>query len=316
MSARPVVVLTELDDPTADYVIRELNERGTPVVRFDPGVDAVQLSALVMPGCAWSGPLRIGERALDLGTVRAVYYRRPSRFTAPGSLNAQERAFVTAHARHGLGGILGALDCLYVNHPHRNLAAEFKPLQMAEAARAGLAVPPTLITNDPEEARIFSRQHKQVVYKPLWSTAYVQDGEHRTIWVRTLDEDEISEGVGACPHLFQRAVDKVADVRIAVVGSRMFATLVTVDGDHLDWRWDYGRVSFHPVDVPAGIRAGLRTLMASLDLAFGAFDFGIDQDGRWWMYECNPNGQWAFVDAPTRTAIAAALADLLERGCP
>ncbi|MFF5719751.1 hypothetical protein [Streptomyces buecherae] len=28
-------------------------------------------------------------------------------------------------------------------------------------------------------------------------------------------------------------------------------------------------------------------------LVFGAFDFGIDHDGRTWLYECNPNGQFA-----------------------
>ncbi|MEU3863002.1 ATP-grasp ribosomal peptide maturase, partial [Streptomyces sp. NPDC028722] len=34
---RPVLVVTSLHDPTADVVIRELHDRGVPVVRFDSG---------------------------------------------------------------------------------------------------------------------------------------------------------------------------------------------------------------------------------------------------------------------------------------
>ncbi|MER7047817.1 ATP-grasp ribosomal peptide maturase [Streptomyces jumonjinensis] len=313
---RPVVVLTGLNDPTSDYVIRELNDRGVPVARFDSGTDPVTFSAFAAPGQPWTGPLTTEHRALDLRDVRAVYHRRPSLFTAPDHLDAQQRTFVTAHARHGLGGVLGALDCLYVNHPHRNLAAEFKPRQIAEAARAGLAVPPTLITNDPSAARAFAKEHGPVVFKPLRSTTYVEDGERRTIWVRAVDPEEIDDRVSACPHLFQQAVDKVADVRVAVVGDQAFASRVAVDGDHLDWRWDYERISFSPVEVPADVRTRILRFMNALGLVFGAFDFGLGQDGRWWMYECNPNGQWAFVDPPTRIAIASAIADALEKGSP
>ncbi|WP_329018390.1 ATP-grasp ribosomal peptide maturase [Streptomyces sp. NBC_00690] len=311
---RPVVVLTELADPTADWVITELNERRVPVIRIDPGADAVTLSALALPGRSWTGPLTADGRTFDLGDVRSVYHRRPSPFVAPDHLDSQQRAFITAHARHGLGGVLGALDCLYVNHPHRNLAAGYKPRQTTEAARAGLTVPPTLITNDPAEARAFAEEYGPIVYKPLRSTAYIEDGEHRTIWVRQVDPGEIGDGVSACPHLFQKAVSKVADVRVAVVGDRLFASRITVDGDHLDWRWDYDRIVFDPIEVPVEVQLGIHRFMHRLGLVFGAFDFGLDQDGRWWMFECNPNGQWAFVDIPTRIAIAAALADVLEKG--
>ncbi|MFD4834104.1 hypothetical protein ACFWPV_30330 [Streptomyces uncialis] len=41
------MVLTEPADPTADLVITELNDRRVPVVRLDPGTDAVTFSAYV-----------------------------------------------------------------------------------------------------------------------------------------------------------------------------------------------------------------------------------------------------------------------------
>ncbi|MBB5117077.1 30S ribosomal protein S6 modification protein RimK [Streptomyces eurocidicus] len=316
--SRPVVVVTELDDLTADLVITELHGRGVPVVRFDPGQPgAVTFSAYAGAGRSWHGPLVTPTRAFGLDDARAVYYRRPSPYTAVAGLDAQEREFATAQARHGLGGLLAALpDCLYVNHPHRNAGAESKPRQIAMAARAGLEVPPTLITNDPDAARAFASEHGPVVYKPLRSTEYRQGGEPRTIWVRPVDAGEIGDGVAACPHLFQQVVRKTADIRVAAVGRELFATRITIDGDHLDWRLDYDRLTFARIDVPGPVRSGIHTYLDAFGLAFGAFDFALGHDGVWRFYECNPNGQWAFVDDHTTKAIATALTDLLEKGLP
>lgn len=53
-------------------------------------------------------------------------------------------------------------------------------------------------------------------------------------------------------------------------------------------------------------------LLNRLDLRFGALDFVVAPDGDWWFLECNPNGQWAWIEAETAMPIAAALADSLE----
>ncbi|WP_432587325.1 ATP-grasp ribosomal peptide maturase [Streptomyces sp. HD1123-B1] len=254
---------------------------------------------------------------VDLEHARAVYYRRPSPYTSPGDLDAQQREFATAQTRHGLGGVLAALThCLYVNHPHRNWGAEYKPRQIAVAMQAGLDVPPTLITNDAEAARTFAKENGPVVYKPLRSTEYRENGDLRTIWVRQVEADEIGDGVATCPHLFQQVVPKTADIRVAAVGRDLFATRIAIDGDHLDWRLDYERIAFAPVDVPGPVRRGIHSYMDALGLSFGAFDFALDHSGAWRFYECNPNGQWAFVDDDTTKAITTALADLLEKGHP
>lgn len=311
----PVAVLTQLDDVTADYVIAELHDRGVPVVRLDPGrPDGVTFAAQAGPG-AWHGPLRTPTRAVDLGTVRALYHRRPSVYQAPQQLDDQQRRFTAAQVRHGLSGLLAALpDCLYVNHPHHNWNAEYKPRQITTAVAAGLDVPPTLVTNDPGAAQAFAEEHGPVVYKPLRATDYREDGQPRTVWVRPVDPADLDERIAVCPHLFQQQVEKVADVRVAAVGRRLFATRIGVDGDHLDWRLDYRRVTFSPTEVPTEVREGIHRYLSALGLVFGAFDFGLSAEGRWRFYECNPNGQWAFVDETTTRALTSALADLWEKG--
>jgi len=312
---RPVLVVTAADDPTADLVIDELTTRGVPVVRFDPGdfPRRLEISAFVGAGSPWRGSLTTASQAAALGAVRALYYRRPSPYTFDW-LDPQDARFAAAQARHGLGGVLAALPgCLYLNHPMRLPEAELKPVQLAAATRLGFTVPATLVTNDPEQARRFAKQ-RPVVYKPLRVPPYEVDGRAQTIWVREVDPDEIDETVSGTAHMFQERVDKSADVRVTVVGHRVFCVRIDTDGDHLDWRYDYQRLSYRVVDPPAGLTRALRAYLDGVGLVFGAFDFALDRAGDWVFLECNPNGQWAWLEEATGLPMTAAFADLLERG--
>lgn len=78
---RPVLVVTSLYDPTADVVIRELHDRGVPVVRLDSGDFPASLSVeaeITRHGV--QGRLLTPTRIADLAAVRSLYYRRPTGF--------------------------------------------------------------------------------------------------------------------------------------------------------------------------------------------------------------------------------------------
>jgi ATP-grasp ribosomal peptide maturase len=313
MGTRTVLVVTNLDDPTADVVIEELNDRGVPVMRFDSGNFPAELSLTAYVGRdGWCGWLESPTRSVRLEEVRALYYRRPSGFCFP-HLGEQDARFAVAQARHGLGGVLASLSsCLYVNHPNRIGDAEYKPAQLSAAVELGFRVAPTLITSDPQEARAFAKEHRPVIYKPLAIPPYVVGGISCTIEVADVDLDELDETVAGTAHLFQARVDKTADVRVTVIGERVFC--VRIDSGLLDWRTDYSRLAYSVVNPPPGVEHTLRAFLRRFGLAFGAFDFALDQDGAWWFLECNPSGQWAWLEHHTGLPMTAAIADVLEGG--
>jgi hypothetical protein len=180
------MVVTQVDDPTADLVIGELHSRSVPVIRLDPGEDfpeAVRFAARLSADRTWSGDLATATRHTDLRTVRSIYWRRPSPYTSSTVLDEQDSVFAKTQARFGLGGVLYALETLHVNHPRRTHTAEYKPVQLATAVRLGFSVPSTLITNDPAEAREFVRAHSPAIYKVLRQTSYERDGKAATVWV-------------------------------------------------------------------------------------------------------------------------------------
>ncbi|MGW0860962.1 ATP-grasp ribosomal peptide maturase [Streptomyces sp. NPDC002611] len=312
----PVAVVTEVDDVTADMVITKLNERGVPVIRFDPSDIGAHLSFSARFGAGTASPtghLRTPSRATCLEGVRAVYWRRPT-WPLFEHLDEADARYATAQVRHGLGGTLYALpNCRYVNHPPRNHTAEHKPLQLAAAERFGFAVPPTLISNDLCDVRAFIADHGRVIHKALRWTPYRRaDGVGLTTWTEPVTADEVDESVRVVPHLFQARVDKVADLRVVVAGGQVFP--VRIDSDLLDWRADYDALTYQVTTLPNGMDKALIAYLEHFGLASGSFDLAMDRDGHLHWLELNPNGQWGWLEDQTGLPITAAFADLLEQG--
>ncbi|MFI2119360.1 ATP-grasp ribosomal peptide maturase [Streptomyces rubiginosohelvolus] len=312
---RPVLVATEADDLTADMVISELNRRNVPVARFNPADIGAALTISARFGSCpapVAGQLRTPSRTVELAEVRSVYWRRPV-WPAFDHLEPDDARFAAAQTRYGLGGTLYALDGpLWVNHPLRNAAADYKPAQLAIAQRLGLTVPSTLVTNDPDEARSFIGDHEQVIFKTLRWTPYRRGGVPVTGWADPVMATEIDERVAVVPHLFQAVVNKVADLRVLVVGREVFA--VRIESGMLDWRKDYSALSYRVVNLPARVEDALLAYLDHFGLASGSFDFAVDEAGGLWWLELNPNGQWGWLEESTGLAMSAAFAELLTQG--
>ncbi|KUL47782.1 hypothetical protein ADL28_31285 [Streptomyces violaceusniger] len=315
-----VLVLTSLEDVTADRVIAALNEREVPVARVDPADIGTGLSFGARIGAGsptWSGRLRTTSREVELGEAAAVYYRRPTPYIARyGHLPAQQRDFAVAEARHGLGGILNHLhNAFYVNHPSAVTAADFKPAQLQKAAHLGLTIPPTLVTNDAEQAREFAADHGHVIYKTFRGLPRDENGHTGAIWAQRVDPDTFDDSLAVTAHLFQAEIPKTGDVRVTVVGQKVFAQQITAQDSALDWRrGDWDQLQHAPIAVPAPVETALHHYLSAFGLVFGCFDFALTGDGDstadWVFIGCNPNGQWGWL--PDADAITTAFADILS----
>ncbi|WP_432162519.1 ATP-grasp ribosomal peptide maturase [Streptomyces tendae] len=318
--ARTVLVVTALEDVTADWVVAALNERGVPVVRVDPADIGPRLSFGFRIGSgesAWSGLLRTESREVDLREIQAVYYRRPTPYRSRfARLPRQQRRFAAAEARHGLDGVLRNLrSARYVNHPAAVARAEFKPGQLQKFVELGLRVPATLVTNDVVAAREFGLKHPSVICKTFRGLPPGEDGRAGAIWAQRVHREDFDDSLSVTAHLFQAEVPKDGDVRVTVVGRRVFAQRITDPRGAVDWRCgDWDDLVHTPVAVPSVVETALHGYLGASGLVFGCFDFALTGEGSspddWWAIECNPNGQWGWLpDAP---AITEAFADILS----
>ncbi|MFJ3904762.1 hypothetical protein [Streptomyces sp. NPDC090025] len=203
-----------------------------------------------------------------------------------------------------------------INHPSRDAAANYKPVQLAAAARCGLDVPRSVITSDPEHARTFMGDDT-VVYKGLGGGVLGPEGR-QFLPVALVSADQVDDGVGSTAHLFQECVDKAYEVRLTVIGDRMFPVAIHAGSEtaRLDWRTDYRSLTYEPTTMPLAVKKAVRALMSELGLHFGALDFAVTPDGRWVFFEVNPNGQWHWLAVKAGVPLVEAMADALQGDRP
>ncbi|MEV0281628.1 ATP-grasp ribosomal peptide maturase [Streptomyces sp. NPDC050610] len=312
-----VLVLAGRFDPTCDLVVEELNRRAVPVFRADLAEFPLRLTlAASLSKGRWNGTLANGRRTLDLASVRSVYYRRPTRPKFPEGMSPEACKTAETEARWGFGGLLSALPCRWLPPPGKAADAEYKPLQLRVAAEAGLSVPRTLITNDPEAAREFADLiGGPLVYKPFFHVRGTVGGQAVAVYANVVEPDDLPHpDIATTAHLFQEWVPKAHEVRLTVVGRRIFAAEIHTDSDagRIDWRSDYDSHTYRICEPPPDVEAGALRILDSLGLPYGAFDFVVTPEGEWRFLEVNPSGQYGFVQQATGLPITAAICDYLE----
>lgn len=317
------IVVTHTQDRMADRVLRGLEARGVPTLRFDTDRFPHEVGLR-----RWQ---RGAEGFTELGVDGAwhrvspedsVWWRRlrvnPQ---LDPSLGPQWREVAREESRIALFSWVGAHPGLVVDRPRLVRVAREKMLQLQIAGELGLCVLPTLVTNDPDAVRAFwAEQGGELVTKMEHSFALEEGDTVATVHTSQVREEDLEalDGLSASPMIFQRRVRTVREYRATVVGGRVLTGVLDYGkGDFgTDWRLanmndpDLTR-AWTPGALPAAVEGGLLALMDRLGLSYGASDFLEDADGNFWFLEVNPSGEWGWMDG-IGLPIADALADLLS----
>lgn len=313
-----VLILARDLDPSADEMVTALRDRGTTVTRINTAWFPTQLSVVAgLRGARWSGYLRTPAHRVDLDEIHAVWYRSPEAYQMPAELSSAERHHALLEAKYGLGGVLSSLPALWVNHPARQADASYKPMQLVRALECGLPVPETMITNEPHAVRQFA-SGRRTITKLLGSNTISEESTRKFSWTRVLDADDLSDlrGIEVTTHLVQQWVPKSFEVRVIAIGDHLTAAAIHAGSaaSYIDWRSDYAALSYELIDLPAYIAQGVRALMSTFGLVYGALDFVVSPDGRWSFLEINPGGQYGWLETRAGVPLTGVLADLLTKG--
>jgi glutathione synthase/RimK-type ligase-like ATP-grasp enzyme len=290
-----VLIVTSRDDVAADMVVRHLGGGDLPatVHRVDPAdieTGFLKIDARISDrhcGFALIDPYRTTESE----DIRAIWWRKPSTTTQD-----------EGHAQ--LEGLLRTLlGVRWINHPDDISRAAHKPSQLIRAGRAGFDVPAMRIAATPEDAKAFAAsQPAGVVAKTLAIKGPL-----------TFVTDDWETALAQGPRALQTRIQADYHVRLTVVDSRLFAASVRPPNGELDWRIADQDASYAPIQVPRDVATAVHIYMQMATLFYGAFDFAVDHDGRWWFLECNSNGQSGFIELATGLPISRAIAKALAQ---
>ncbi len=313
-----VLVITNDHDSHANAVIVELQKRSVPIFRFQPEdfPHACSISIDIRDGRI-EGEIQTAHHRVAFDEICAAWFRRSrNEFAGPPNLTSERLDnYIKAQSMATVIALCESLRAMWVGDPKRLRRAEIKALQLAEAAKAGLTTPHTLISNDPTRAAAFVDglgDTTECAIKPLIAVGVTDEHGYRLPFTTTLPAGHPLESVALAPNMFQPYIEKAFELRCVVIGDSIFCASINSQADDItrkDWR--AGTREHAIFALPEDVAAAIRRLMASFGLNFASIDMIVTPAGEFVFLELNPNGQWLWLENELGLPLVATMADLL-----
>jgi len=319
-----ILIITSKMDGHIGHVTRYLDAAAVSWVRLNTEDIATNVWLTAQP-VQNTGTLTIRDsgKTIDLQCVTAVWYRKPEPVTVthfnvdPGALD-----YIDAEFNEILMGLYALLSHAYwINDPFTTRIAHRKMLQLHVANNVGLRTPQTLVTNETDKALAFARDlGGTLAVKSLGAISVTErrgDGALQYgIFLRKLsiaDLTKVRDKIPHMPTLFQEFIEKAYELRVTAVGRRILSCRIDHRSDDItadDYRFDTKSLT-HRAWECSELHTSLLAYMDTFGLNFGCFDILITKTGDAVFLECNPNGQWLWVENMTGLPIAEAIAQKL-----
>lgn len=304
---KTVAIVGSAQDRNAGYVADAVKARGAKVVLVETD-DLPEWRAL-----SWNdGSVRYQGKSLD--EVR-VFYVKGVHLSLPAidTSDAERRNFQTWQERYGaererhsfITAVLRSLrrpGRTLVN-PVESFDLHFLKLhQLALLREAGIPVPPTLGSCDPDAVRAFVRRHKRVIYKPCAGGALV-----RRVSPEDLEPERL-ELLRNSPVLFQKEIQGDEFRAYVLDGEPVAAFHIPTEGV-VDAREALHKVA--PAKLPKAAWKICLEGAEALGLVFTAVDLRRTRDGEFVALEYNPTPAISYFDDPKDGVVMTRLADFL-----
>jgi hypothetical protein len=290
-----ILICGNAQEPVSELVCARLEADDLAYRVFDPNFGPAFNSRYIVDAHWIGGELQSGffshaDWRLDIQELTGVYFRpvdAPPVVSLPG-MSALETQAVQAQRMAALSAVVDALPCPVVNRTSSSMSNHSKPHQAMLIRACGLSVPVTLITNDSAAALAFVTEHGgDVVYKSVSGVRSI---------VRRFGPEHVARLplLRHGPAQFQKRVHGT-DVRVHVVGARIFAT--RIESEAVDYRYAASEgltITMRPIELPPHISESCLQLTRRLGLLFSGIDFKRTPEGEYVCFEANPSPGFLF----------------------
>lgn len=310
-----VLILGSRYDLTCDFIVAAIRRRGTTYLRVN-SEDFLEGTYCLDPiNRVFSGDYGGCSFRIQNSTLRHVVLRRPVYLRIFGdNKESSDGLFRKYQWAAFLRNLMLFDNALWTNPLPSTYAAEHKGLQLAIASELGFLVPRTFITNSKEQLDDAFRDSEVVAAKGI-DTVLTRTEHSESFGFTTFSTaKELRESqLAAAPLTVQAAVSPKTDIRVTVLGTRVFSVGITgPDGPvpH-DWRTLKRSARFVDHKLPVSTEQMCIKIVQRLGLNYGAID--LAHDGKnYWFFEVNPTGEWAWLVDTAGLKIDEAFADHLQ----
>lgn len=326
--SKQVLILTDKSDLHPTSVINLLNKENVPFFRLNTE------DLMVDYDFSWfhyndSIPDfyikdRNNEKVIWGHDILSVWYRRPE---YPKNLLYTTSEEIDKHnlreSKQFYIFLMYYLSDIYsIGNHFYDKRANSKMIQSKLAVELGMKIAPTCFSNKKQDIIRFSEEYNYISLKCL-RTHWILTEDDRVYEMCTQKVDSKSlvsqpeESFNQTVVFAQKYVEKKHELRITVMGPYIFTCKLdsqaqTPSTGAVDWRqgYDYG-IKHEIIDTPLEIENFCRKYLRRLNLNFGCFDFIVTPNDEFVFLECNPNGQWGWIEDECNVPMSEALVDCL-----
>lgn len=350
MTDKCVFIVSSFREVNVDAVIPLLEQRHARWFRFN--TETFPLMSSIQVHCDINGEyyssISCNDKQIDTREVTSVWNRNFGGFVLSDGLTTYQENFVRSECLALVGSMYASLRCFWINPIYSEHLSGPKPLQLDIARRVGLSVPNTLVTNDLVAAGEFAQSNPKTLFKVVSGVAHITEppnskrvqnvfadrfslpaaparplqNNNRVPFASILTPDHLEKigNIVGCPVVFQEYIEKYVELRITIIGARIFAAEIhsqefeetKIDFRHMNFVEGQRTVPTHKAHVlPDEIVVKLLLLMGELNLVFGCVDMILTPEGEYVFLEVNPSGQWNWIEKLTGMKITEALVDIL-----
>lgn len=325
-----ILIITNKEDVHPTPVIEYLNTRNRPVFRLN--TESLLTDYEVN---WWSNDNDIDFRIKNIrnglevlgSEITAVWERRP---VPPAELKIHNHAEINKHNLGEANGFLSFLlyyisDKFSIGHHLYDRSAASKMLQLKIARELGANIPETCFSNRKTDIITFAKNHEYITLKPITADNLWLGGDDEYVFysqkVKTSSlVEQMEEAFSQTISFVQNYIEKSFELRVTVVCDKCFACKIdsqVMDEQQgkIDWRQGYDHGLKHEIfDLPVSIQNFCKKFLSRMRLNFGCFDFIVTPRDQYVFLECNPNGQWLWIEQLTGMEISKAIAESLIKG--
>ena len=326
-----ILIITNKKDVHPTPVIEILNKRNIPVFRLNTESLLSDYEFCWWNNCNNTRFFIVNKQTglrIDGEELTTVWDRRPEK---PNELPFVVTDAVDKHNLEEALGFLRFLRSFIANNPSIG-SVKFDELssskmeQIRIAQQVGFNVPKTCFSNRQEDIVAMAKLFDELVLKPIDSNGVwnEEDEQEYVFYTQKVSSEAImsapKEAFTQTVSFVQNYIPKAFELRVTIVAGKIFCCKIESqhladDCGRIDWRQaDERGLKYSPYTLPDNISQKCLQFLRLMKLNFGAFDFIVTPSGEYVFLECNPNGQWLWIELETGLKISEAIAEALETG--
>ena len=321
-----ILIITGRPDPHPTSVINLMTERKIPFFRLNTEVLMTDYDFTWYCDNAHEdiviNNIKNGQEVYG-SQIESIWCRRPD---TPQTLRFYSEPNIDTHNLGEAKAFYNYLmyyfsDCYSIGHFLYDRNANSKMVQLRLAAKLGIKIPRTCISNTQESVLKFANTIPEVLIKPLTTDCLIDNHLVYDFYATKVNSSDLlrqhKESFDQTVNFCENYVSKDYEVRVTVMGPYLFACKIDSQSQKenegkIDWRQGYDYNIKHEIlSLPKEIESFCKKYLRELHLNFGCFDFIVEPSGEYVFLECNPNGQWRWIEDELGLPMTEALVDCL-----